>query len=551
MFGTSNTKRCTIIVKTFLRDAYFLNCIDSIRRTYPDARIAVADDSYKSGDALPEWKASLYADLMKRDGNVVLRLPFDSGLCVGRNALVERITTEYVVIGDDDFEYAEGARIERMIAFLDAHPEYALVGGRIIEGDKIRDYQGTLEREPGFLHIKALPTDIEYRLERDYFRYCDADITFNFFVARTEVVRQVKWDDEIKVAYEHCSFFLDMKEAGHRCAFTPDALVLHKPHGIREPNVMQYRPYRSRKSDKQRFFDKFKLNKVVDMRGYVDTPPSAPSSQVQILIKTFKRPAHLERLLMSIARHAPHLPVLIGDDSGRFNADHYKALWERLFAEGIQLKPTALNFGRDIGLAAGRNRLVDAAESPYVLMCDDDFLLTGKTDIDAMARILDARPDIGIVGGALMADGENLMQWRGRIERDGDGLRFINDLDGEPDELSDGTRFTYHDYILNFFLARREALESCGWDDHFKIYGEHTDFFLRFRDSGYRIAYCPSSVATHYPLGTDEEFDYVKYKGRLEFLPHLFVKHGLTRLDLPDVVYTYDPVTERLDMSRK
>ena len=65
----------TIAIKSFLRPCTLDACIYSIRKFYPDIGIHVADDGNMN-------KAPLGV-------NRLYQLPFDSGVSIGRNFLVE------------------------------------------------------------------------------------------------------------------------------------------------------------------------------------------------------------------------------------------------------------------------------------------------------------------------------------------------------------------------------------------------------------------------------------------------------------------------------
>jgi len=54
--------------------------------------------------------------------------------------------------------------------------------------------------------------------------------------------------------------------------------------------------------------------------------------------------------------------------------------------------------------------------------------------------------------------------------------------------------------VNNFFLARTETLRDIRWDERFKIYGEHNDFFLRY-SAKYRVTYTDKVVIDHHEGG--------------------------------------------------
>jgi len=251
----------TAIVINFLREPYLFKCLESLRTQYPDIKILVAENGKPSKRT--QKKVESY-------GAVYVPIEFDAGICRARNTLVGLAGTDYVLIGDDDFFYNHNAGVDKMLAFLERHPEYALIGGRIFENEKIRDYQGyfdfvTDENGEGLVYRKLEMND----WLKDEIQYKECDLVFNYFVARKKDI--IQWDNNIKVSYEHSTFFIDLKRAGKKVVFAPDCIVTHKPKLDKEYNFGEYAKYRYRKLDKQRFFNRNNIVWARDMNGNFDT----------------------------------------------------------------------------------------------------------------------------------------------------------------------------------------------------------------------------------------------------------------------------------------
>ena len=123
-------------------------------------------------------------------------MPFDSGLSAGRNFLLDRVDTKYFMLLDDDTIFTKHTRLEWPLRVLDEYSDIDLVSGRylpakffgkqVIEnGVFIRD----MEKSNGL--IDGFPT---------------YDFTANFFIARTDKVANIRWDEELKIQ-EHMDFF--------------------------------------------------------------------------------------------------------------------------------------------------------------------------------------------------------------------------------------------------------------------------------------------------------------------------------------------------------
>lgn len=214
----------TVGITSLLRPGYLLVCLDGIRKNLPEVESIVADDS----------DSDLCAHVA---GPQCIRLPFDSGLTVKRNATVAMTKTKYWLCGSDDFNFSTlEARhgIEKLVKVLDENPDIDVAGGRH-EG---MEYEGYLEYVPGS-HIKETRLEPCPGLEF----YC-VDLTVNYFLARTN--RIIPWDETIRpIGGEHGDWFLSMKEAGRKVVWVPGvnitALTLGTGEGQVRPPGQDYR----------------------------------------------------------------------------------------------------------------------------------------------------------------------------------------------------------------------------------------------------------------------------------------------------------------------
>ncbi len=211
-------RRVTFAVKTFERPTVAARLVGSARRVF-DGRIVVADDSRTT------WQPRLA-------GVEVLAMPFNSGVSVGRNAALDAVDTEFVVVTDDDIVFTRGTDLRRPMRFLDAHPEVDLVG--IVRIELPRWYW--LDHGPDALFpghqpplrpwgelIGGLP--VRLMIEQIY-------------LARTESVRRVRWDERLRMV-DHRDFF---SRASGRLVVVLDPGV-HALHA-RTPFDANYQAYR-------------------------------------------------------------------------------------------------------------------------------------------------------------------------------------------------------------------------------------------------------------------------------------------------------------------
>ena len=515
-------KNVTAMVITFLRDEYMFACVRSLRETYPDIKIIVGDNGHASDDK---------KKYCEKYGARYVELPFDCGICKGRNELAKLVDTEFVLIGDDDFLYTPEAQVDKMMETLKNNNRIDLIGGRIVEGGVVRNYQGFMELNDGNILYKRLALEsTEYEIDKDTgMRFVPCDITFNYFVAHTDMIKAIRWDENIKVAYEHSDYFISLKKASKVVMFTPDAIVKHKE--VASPKVpKEYLGYRCRRNDKEYFYTKHNLSFLVDMKGNRDVVGQADLRKVDFIIKTCYRHKCLERLLFSIAKFYPEANIYIGDDEKIFDVKYYRDLWERLFEAGIVHKPVAFNLGNDVGLAAGRNFLIKNSKNVYKLILDDDFVFTAKTRIEKMVRVLDDNKDIGVIGGMLTDPHGVDCHYEGRLVIDDHVLYYIPlDLKKavERKNMPLGVAFYDTEIVFNFSIIRKEVFEDVEWDDRYKIAGEHTDFFIALKNTDWRIVYMPDVSIIH-----RQEYNpqYKKMRKRAEFWPIIFDKWDFDKI---------------------
>jgi GT2 family glycosyltransferase len=222
----------TAIIKTFLRDDYLFDCVKSLRALYPGMPIAVADD----GNSSDEKETKL------RDAGVTkyIRMPFNSGLSAGRNVLIDACETPYFLLGDDDLLYTPETHIEYLRTLMGVADIAA--GAFLDYGRYIYHYERNLVREPNgrfrLVHVTGWPPFSVY----EDVRYGKCDLVHNIFVARTDIVRQIRWDEGIRIRYEHEDFFMSTWLQGTRVVYCPDVAVLHKLQGYADSQ--EYRSHR-------------------------------------------------------------------------------------------------------------------------------------------------------------------------------------------------------------------------------------------------------------------------------------------------------------------
>jgi GT2 family glycosyltransferase len=194
---------------------------------------------------------------------------------------------------------------------------------------------------------------------------------------------------------------------------------------------------------------------------------------LSIGITTRDRPDALRACVRSLATVAHLNPeVLIFDDGSSMPV-------EQQIGDIRTCRPVVFRDDSCPGYIAGRNRLMRAAQSPFVLLLDDDTRLLSAASIERALGILERDPSVAAVGFAQAeADGQ---PWPGAMQP------------------SPATRpVVVPSYIGFAHLLRRDLFVSMGgYRESFKFYGEEKDYCLRLLDAGYRTVYLPDALVAH------------------------------------------------------
>ena len=187
------------------------------------------------------------------------------------------------------------------------------------------------------------------------------------------------------------------------------------------------------------------------------TTAPIPPADLTVLVKTFERPHVLRRLVKSVRRLHPALPIIAVDDSA-----------EPTRLPGVM----TIEMPYDSGVSAGRNEGLRHVATPFVLLMDDDFVFFRHTGLDAAMRLMARQPEIDIMGGQVidLPFHRRRQPPRGRI--------YVTPAKPRVPLGSRLGGLEVVDKVPNFFLARRDRLELVPWDPQLKL-AEHADFFTR------------------------------------------------------------------------
>jgi glycosyltransferase involved in cell wall biosynthesis len=140
--------RVSVVMPSFNHAPFVREAIESVRtQSYQDFELVITDDGSRDG--------TVAAIQSIDDPRVRLQvLAENQGACVAMNDAITRAEGEYVAILNSDDYFLPG-KLERQVAFLDAHPEVGAVFGL----PHFVDERGQLFRDPGHLFWRAFATE--------------------------------------------------------------------------------------------------------------------------------------------------------------------------------------------------------------------------------------------------------------------------------------------------------------------------------------------------------------------------------------------------------
>ena len=122
-------------------------------------------------------------------------LPFDAGLSFGRNALVAKVTTPYLVMMDDDVQFHAATNLRVLLKQLEADPQLGIAGGCFVDAFA----SGSLRAAHNCYTLMFEPEEGGAIVRSRIMPYprsgcMRAHSAHNFFMGRTADLTRLQWD---------------------------------------------------------------------------------------------------------------------------------------------------------------------------------------------------------------------------------------------------------------------------------------------------------------------------------------------------------------------
>ncbi|MCC7260914.1 MAG: glycosyltransferase, partial [Candidatus Latescibacteria bacterium] len=234
-------------------------------------------------------------------------------------------------------------------------------------------------------------------------------------------------------------------------------------------------------------------------------PPIAPAGEVRvsIVIPLFNKAELTEQCLMAIARNTGTDP-----DYEVLAVDNGSTDWTSYLLHAFEGDIRVVRNDQNQGFARACNQGVEAAAGEYVILLNNDTVPQPGW-LEALVRLADSDPRIGVVGARLLYPGTGKIQHA--------GLEMVA---GMPEHVYRGAAGDDPRVLVQrdldmvtgaCMLVRRELFVARGGLDTAYVNGvEDVDLCLRIRQAGYRVVYCPDCVVEHHEGASEGRFDRVR-----------------------------------------
>ncbi|KAG5831944.1 hypothetical protein ANANG_G00285860 [Anguilla anguilla] len=185
------------------------------------------------------------------------------------------------------------------------------------------------------------------------------------------------------------------------------------------------------------------------------------NSQVTVTTKAFLRYPEVNRLVKSIRQFYKDIKIIIADDS-----------FEQQKVDGDNIEQYFMPPAQ--GWFAGRNLAVSQVTTKYFLWVDDDFEFTERTKIERFVEIMESKPELDVVAGSV---GANKFSFKLVYEEGDEEGGCLSRVSGTYHQVPGIPECYYASVVINFFLARTDAVRKVGFDPLLKRVG-HSEFFM-------------------------------------------------------------------------
>lgn len=226
--------------------------------------------------------------------------------------------------------------------------------------------------------------------------------------------------------------------------------------------------------------------------------------KVSIIVLTYNSAVHITALIESICNqnNKEDFEIIVIDNKSLDDTvKKTKTLISKNKDKELILK--LVENKNNAGFAAGINKGVKYAQGKYVLFINPDARWK-KGKVSDMTKILEANPEVSIVGGRMVKNNGMVEKSAGKFFDlkssflialgldENLGIRFSPNKTSRVDFVSGG-----------FMMVRRSAFEELGgFDENLFMYVEDMEFCYRAKKAGYKTYFCHDAEVEHESHGS-------------------------------------------------
>lgn len=221
------------------------------------------------------------------------------------------------------------------------------------------------------------------------------------------------------------------------------------------------------------------------------------ASEVSIILVCWNNKSYLEPCLKSLyeADLQFRFEIIVVDNG---STDGSQAMLEEKFP-GVRIIQNDSN----VGLSKASNQGIEASESKYILLLNNDTIVNGSS-LNSMVAFLDSHPDAGAAGGRLLNPDGSFQAGYAVFSTLWEEILIATRLGeynkkGYPSHF-DTNQITAVGWLSSAcLLLRSTALDQVGLlDEEYFIYGDEADLQYRLNRSGWKVYYLPEATTIHY-----------------------------------------------------
>ena len=246
-------------------------------------------------------------------------------------------------------------------------------------------------------------------------------------------------------------------------------------------------------ASKTKQINKLKTTKIQEFRLETIEQLDIPfydEVEISIIIPAYNQIEYTYNCIQSIIKTTNQIKyeIILADDCSTDKTINIQSFIKNL----IVIRPE-----HNLRFTLNCNNAAEYAKGKYIVFLNNDTIVKDGW-LFWLKKILDDRPDVGLVGSKLIYQDGTLQEAGGIIWSDGSGWNYGR---GQNPELPEYNYVKEVDYISGASIMIRKTLwkEIGGFDKRFApSYCEDSDLCFEVRKHGYKVVYQPLSELAHF-----------------------------------------------------